>query len=139
MAMHQLGFTTRPSANNPSYGLSARTPGKAAPSDRLKSERRRPDMYKLSATVKSKGSDEESLNQAAGFPKSSDWFNDSFSGPAQKEMRSTVTHVDDDESEKNMGSNHSRGSDEDHMQIMVSKSFQVIDEEYLAPQGHVHR
>lgn len=132
MAMHKLGLTTRPSGARPSaYGLSAPLPGNAASSSgHMKSDKLRPDHFKLSATVQTQNSDEESRGEFA-TSKSNHWYapptvppKDHSSKKLQRSRRDN-----DNESEKSLRIKSSRSSNEDQMHIMVSKSFYITDEE----------
>lgn len=130
--MHKLGLSTRPSGNRPSaYGLSGHLQGQPASSSaHLKSDKLRPDIYKLSTTIRTQGSDEESRGD---MNKSSNWYQQSPSPPpvpSKDNRKSQRSRKDrDNESEKSLHIQSSRSSNEDTMQIMVSKSFYITDEE----------
>jgi hypothetical protein len=127
IAMHKLGLSTRPTgAYRPSaYGMSAPLPGNAAPNS--KADKLRPDMYKLSATVQTRTSDDEPT-QIGPFPKSPNWFGGNAPPNSKK---STRVDNSDNDSERSLRIKSSRSSAEDNFQngIMVSKSFYITDEE----------
>ncbi|CAN9121039.1 unnamed protein product [Alternaria alternata] len=128
IAMHKLGLSTRPSgAYRPSaYGMSAPLPANAAPGS--KADKLRPDMYKLSATVQTRTSDDEPT-QNGSYQKSPNWFGGASAPPNSKK----TTRVDnsDNDSQRSLRIKSSRSSEEDNFQngIMVSKSFYITDEE----------
>ncbi|CAN9212379.1 hypothetical protein CC77DRAFT_560505 [Alternaria alternata] len=128
IAMHKLGLSTRPSgAYRPSaYGMSAPLPGNAAPAS--KADKLRPDMYKLSATVQTRTSDDE-ITRDASFPKSPNWFGGTGAPPNSK--KSTRVDNSDNDSQRSLRIKSSRSSEEDNFQngILVSKSFYITDEE----------
>lgn len=125
--MHKLGLTTHnPSAYRPSaYAMSAPLPENAAGTGtHSKADKLRPDLYKLSATVKTRTSEEdlETGNQA----KSPNWFPNA----PQNSKKSTRVDNSDNDSEQSLRIKSSRSSTEDDFQgIMVSKSFYITDEE----------
>jgi hypothetical protein len=128
IAMHKLGLSTRPSgAYRPSaYGMSAPLPGNAAPAS--KADKLRPDMYKLSATVQTRTSDDE-ITRDGSFPKSPNWFGGTGAPPNSK--KSTRVDNSDNDSQRSLRIKSSRSSEEDNFQsgILVSKSFYITDEE----------
>jgi hypothetical protein len=126
IAMHKLGLSTRPSAYRPSaYGMSVPLPANAAPGS--KADKLRPDMYKLSATVQTRTSEEEPT-QSGSFPRSPNWFGNSAPPNSKK---STRVDNSDNDSERSLRIKSSRSSEEDNFQngILVSKSFYITDEE----------
>ncbi|KAF1947356.1 hypothetical protein EJ02DRAFT_140905 [Clathrospora elynae] len=128
IVMSKLGITTRPSRSRPSaYGMSAPLPGNAASASGSKAEHFRPDMYKLSAHVQTRISEDEDIPQIDDFPRSPNWFNTSTQGGSKKS-----SHDTDNESQKSLRIKSARPSMEDanmHHGIMVSKSFYITDEE----------
>ena len=88
-----------------------------------KADKLRPDLYKLSATVKTRTSEEE---LAMGKMKSPNWFPNA---PPNSKKSTRVDNSDND-SEQSLRIKSSRSSTEDDFQgIMVSKSFYITDEE----------
>jgi hypothetical protein len=79
--MSKLGLSTRKtSAYRPSaYGMSAPLPANGVPASGSRADKLRPDMYKLSATVRTRTSDDEPAPQPGSFPKSPNWFNNTQS------------------------------------------------------------
>jgi hypothetical protein len=128
IAVHKLGLSTSPSAYRPSggYGMSAKLPGNAASVSGMKAEKLRPDIYKLSASVRTRSSDEEAITPSEGFPKSPNWFNTSAPPNSKKNAHNT-----ENDSERSLNIKSSRNSHEENFQsgIMVSKSFYITDEE----------
>ena len=108
--------------------MSAPLPGNAASGQGDKVDKLRPDMFKLSATVQTHGSDDESLPRTGEFPKSPNWFNGNFPPAGSKEPKKSADQ-DDNGSERSLRMKSSRSSEEDNMHIMVSKSFFITDEE----------
>ncbi|KAG9189862.1 hypothetical protein G6011_06730 [Alternaria panax] len=136
IAMHKLGLSTRPSAYRPSaYGMSAPLPANVASGS--KADKLRPDMYKLSATVQTRTSDDEPA-QTGSLPKSPNWFGNSAPPNSKKS-----THVDssDNDSQRSLRIKSSRSSEEDNFQngILVSKSFYITDEERGSIQSAPYR
>lgn len=127
IAMARLGLNTRPTGQRPSnYGNSGQLPIHATPDSRHKSDKFRPDVYKLSATVQTKGSDVESAPHDDDLLKSPNWFSGGFSRPISTEKKKKEP---DNESERSLKIKSERSSEEDGMRIMVSKSFYITDEE----------
>ncbi|CAN9329827.1 unnamed protein product [Alternaria alternata] len=128
IAMHKLGLSTRPSgAYRPSaYGMSAPLPANAAPGS--KADKLRPDMYKLSATVQTRTSDDEPT-QNGSYQKSPNWFGGASAPPNSK--KSTRVDNSDNDSQRSLRIKSARSSEEDNFQngILVSKSFYITDEE----------
>ena len=126
--MHKLGLSTRPSgAYRPSaYGMSAPLPANAAPGS--KADKLRPDMYKLSATVQTRTSDDEPT-QNGSYQKSPNWFGGASAPPNSK--KSTRVDNSDNDSQRSLRIKSARSSEEDNFQsgILVSKSFYITDEE----------
>lgn len=125
--MHKLGLSTRnPSAYRPSaYGMSAPLPANGAASGmNSKADKLRPDHYKLSATVQTRTSEEDNIQNG----KPSNWFG--TSAPPNSKKTTRLDSIDN-ESERSLRITSSRGSLEDAFQngIMVSKSFYITDEE----------
>ncbi|RMZ69343.1 integral membrane [Pyrenophora seminiperda CCB06] len=123
IAMHKLGLSTRPSGYRPSaYGMSAPLPNKGASGMGSRADKLRPDMYKLSATVQTRTSDDQPLEPKG---KSPNWFDH----PSSK--KGTRNDNSDNDSENSMHIKSARNSAEEHFQngIMVSKSFYITDEE----------
>ncbi|KAI4912251.1 uncharacterized protein J4E92_010102 [Alternaria infectoria] len=123
IAMHKLGLSTRPTgAYRPSaYGMSAPLPGNAAGNS--KADKLRPDMYKLSATVQTRTSDDEPVSN------SNKWYGGKAPPNSKK---STRVDNSDNDSQRSLRIKSARSSaEEDHFQngIMVSKSFYITDEE----------
>jgi hypothetical protein len=126
IAMHKLGLSTRPTGYRPSaYGMSAPLPANAAPGS--KADKLRPDMYKLSATVQTRTSNDEPA-QTGSFPKSPNWFG---TGAPPNSKKTTRVDNSDNDSERSLRIKSSRSSEEDNFQngILVSKSFYITDEE----------
>ena len=125
--MHKLGLSTRKtSAYRPSaYGMSAPLPPNGAPASGSRADKLRPDMYKLSATVQTRSSDDEPAPPTGSFPKSPNWF-----GNAPSNSNKNTQHTDND-SERSLRLKSSRSSAEENFQngILVSKSFYITDEE----------
>jgi hypothetical protein len=131
LAMSRLGFSTQPSARRPSnYGLS----GPPLNGSQPKPDKLRPDMYKLSAVVETRASNDSGPRDTE-YPKSPNWFNVAGNGPKvppkDAKKKSLKNHADN-ESQRSlqMKSSSSRSLDEeDGMHILVSKSFYITDEE----------
>ncbi|EUC27626.1 hypothetical protein COCCADRAFT_111214 [Bipolaris zeicola 26-R-13] len=129
IAMSKLGLSTRnPSAYRPSaYAMSAPLPANAAASGTTsKADKLRPDMYKLSATVQTRTS-EDGIMQTGSKSKSPQWFPNA---PPNSKKSTRVDNSDND-SEQSLRNKSSRSSTEDIFSngIMVSKSFYITDEE----------
>jgi len=126
IAMHKLGLSTRPTGYRPSaYGMSAPIPNKGASGMGSKSDKLRPDMYKLSATVQTRTSDDQPLEPKSRSPH---WFDHPSTSQSKKGTR---TENSDNDSENSLRIKSARSSAEEHFQsgIMVSKSFYITDEE----------
>lgn len=117
-----------PSAYRPSaYAMSAPLPANAAASGTTsKADKLRPDLYKLSATVQTRTSEDE-IMQIGSKSKSPQWFPNA--PPNSK--KSTRVDNSDNGSEQSLRNKSSRSSTEDIFSngIMVSKSFYITDEE----------
>ncbi|EMD89543.1 hypothetical protein COCC4DRAFT_124963 [Bipolaris maydis ATCC 48331] len=129
IAMSKLGLSMRnPSAYRPSaYAMSAPLPANAAASGTTsKADKLRPDLYKLSATVQTRTSEDE-IMQIGSKSKSPQWFPNA--PPNSK--KSTRVDNSDNGSEQSLRNKSSRSSTEDIFSngIMVSKSFYITDEE----------
>ncbi|EUC41376.1 hypothetical protein COCMIDRAFT_106331 [Bipolaris oryzae ATCC 44560] len=129
IAMSKLGLSTRnPSAYRPSaYAMSAPLPANAAVSGTAsKADKLRPDLYKLSATVQTRTSEDE-IMQTGSKSKSPQWFPNA---PPNSKKSTRVDNSDND-SEQSLRNKSSRSSTEDIFSngIMVSKSFYITDEE----------
>ncbi|KAF9699097.1 hypothetical protein EKO04_003332 [Ascochyta lentis] len=121
LVMHQLGLTTRPTRQKPSnYGLQT-PPASQSLSIRHKGSKHCPDMYALSNVPETRTSD-DSLAKEPSFPKSQNWLNGDVRTMTKSQVRS------DNESERSLRLKSSRSSGDDHMQIMVSKTFWVDEE-----------
>ena len=106
--------------------MTAPLPGNAAASGtNSKADKLRPDLYKLSATVQTRTSEEEL--QLGNKMKSTNWFPNA---PPNSKKGTRVDNSDND-SEQSLRIKSSRSSTEDDFQngIMVSKSFFITDEE----------
>lgn len=103
--------------------MTAPLPANAASSNghNPKADKLRPDMFKLSATVQTRTSDDSSLARTGNYHKTPNWF-------AGKESK-RGNPDNDNESERSLRVKSSRNSEEDNMHIMVSKSFFITDEE----------
>ncbi|USP82283.1 hypothetical protein yc1106_09557 [Curvularia clavata] len=127
IVMHKLGLTTHnPSAYRPSaYAMSRPLPENAAGTGtNSKADKLRPDHYKLSATVKTRTSEEDL--ETGNKMKSPNWFPNA----PQNSKKSTRVDNSDNDSEQSLRIKSSRSSTEDDFQgIMVSKSFYITDEE----------
>ncbi|KAH6878469.1 hypothetical protein J4E91_010496 [Alternaria rosae] len=123
IAMHKLGLSTRPTgAYRPSaYGMTAPLPGNAAGNS--KADKLRPDMYKLSATVQTRTSDDEPPHNG------SNWYGGKAPPNSKK---STRVDNSDNDSQRSLRIKSARSSAEEvdfQNGIMVSKSFYITDEE----------
>lgn len=131
LAFRKLGITTRNTGQSPSgYGLSGPSKPFRSPISNERAEKSRSDVFKHSTTIQSRVSDDghaPRLTERAASPK---WYRGSFAprqGP--KESRRNTTDVDN-ESEQSLKIKSSRSSEEgEGMNIMVSKSFYITDEE----------
>jgi hypothetical protein len=105
--------------------MSAPLPANGVPASGSRADKLRPDMYKLSATVRTRTSDDEPAPQPGSFPKSPNWFNNTQSNSKKS------AHNTDNDSERSLRLKSSRSSAEEDFQngIMVSKSFFITDEE----------
>ncbi|KAH7402831.1 hypothetical protein BKA66DRAFT_564726 [Pyrenochaeta sp. MPI-SDFR-AT-0127] len=127
LAMARLGLNTRPSGQRPSgYGNSGKLPIHDGPHSRQKSDQFRPEIYKLSNVVQTKGSDEESIKHDEEYLKSPNWYSGGFGRPISTEKKNKES---DNESQRSLKIKSSRSSEDDGMHIMVSKSFYITDEE----------
>jgi hypothetical protein len=105
--------------------MSAPLPGHVASGHGGKADKLRPDIYKLSASVQTRSSDEEPALPPGSFPKSPNWFNTSTPPTSKKNA-----HTSERDSEKSLKIKSSRSSNEEFQNgIMVSKSFYITDEE----------
>jgi hypothetical protein len=132
--MHHLGITTIPTGKRPSYGGQS---GPLAMSNNgrsnQKSEGLRPDVYKLSNVIETRLSHDSGHGTSENL-KSPNWNPSPAPHLPSKESKKLTKkkHTDDTESQRslNMHTKTSSSSiDEDPMQIMVSKSFYITDEE----------
>jgi hypothetical protein len=125
--MTRLGLTTAPTNNRPSYG------GKSGPLDNFSSSRNlkssqkqdstRPDIYKLSTLIESR------ISQDSTRETKSPWRENTATPPVPtKDLPKKLSkkHHHDTESEKSLKIS---SDDEDHLQILVQKSFYITDEE----------
>jgi hypothetical protein len=126
-----MGITTNPT-KRPSYGGQS---GPLAVSSNLrsnqKSEHIRPDVYKLSTVIETRKS-LDSGHGASENIKSPHWYPSALPPMPAKEQKKLTKKHSDNESQRslNMNTKTSTSSiDEDPMQIMVSKSFYITDEE----------
>jgi len=105
--------------------MSAPIPNKGASGMGSKSDKLRPDMYKLSATVQTRTSDDQPLEPKSRSPH---WFDHPSTSQSKKGTR---TENSDNDSENSLRIKSARSSAEEHFQsgIMVSKSFYITDEE----------
>ncbi|KAL7779615.1 hypothetical protein CFE70_009120 [Pyrenophora teres f. teres 0-1] len=126
IAMHKLGLSTRPTGYRPSaYGASVPLPNKGSSGLGSKADKLRPDMYKLSATVQTRTSDDQPLEPKS---KSPHWFDHPSTSQSKKGTRNDNS---DNDSDTSLHIKSARSSAEDQFQhgIMVSKSFYITDEE----------
>ncbi|KAI1509026.1 hypothetical protein PtrSN002B_005377 [Pyrenophora tritici-repentis] len=126
IAMHKLGLSTRPTGYRPSaYGMSAPLPNKGTSGMGSKADKLRPDMYKLSATVQTRTSDDQPLEPKS---KSPHWFDHPSTSQSKK---GTANDASDNDSDNSLRIKSARSSAEEQFQngIMVSKSFYITDEE----------
>jgi hypothetical protein len=136
LAMHQLGITTNPTGKRPSYGGQsgplAMSNKSNNPRSAQKQDSYRPDVYKLSTVIETRKS-MDSGHGASENIKSPGWGPTALPQvPAKDHKKLTKKHASDNESERslNHGTKTSSSSiDEDPMQIMVSKTFYITDEE----------
>lgn len=128
--MQGLGLNTRPTGQRPSgYGLSAsKLPIPASGRSHRQHEKLPPDTYPMGSAVQTQHSDIEAAVQIDDSAKSSSWFTGSFGRPAPKDGKKFEKRETDNESERSLRIKSERNS-EDGMQIMVSKSFYMTDEE----------
>jgi hypothetical protein len=135
--MHQLGITTDPT-KRPSYGgqsgpLNAISNKSANLRSNQKQESYRPDVYKLSTVIETRRSMDSGLGASENI-KSPNWAPTALPQPPPKDHRKLTKNrvISDNESERSLN-HHTKTSsssiDEDPMQIMVSKSFYITDEE----------
>ncbi|EAT91617.2 hypothetical protein SNOG_00122 [Parastagonospora nodorum SN15] len=124
LAMHRLGLSTQ----RPSYG------GKSNPinamggaSSNQKQDSLRPDVYKLSTVVETRKSNDSGHKNNDKY-----WYDGALPQVPPKESKKlSKKHQSDNESQRSlkMKSSSASSDDEDPMQIMVSKSFYITDEE----------
>ncbi|KAJ4374303.1 hypothetical protein N0V83_003044 [Neocucurbitaria cava] len=127
LAMQGLGLNTRPTGQRPSnYGLSgSKLAIPASGRSHRQHEKLPPDTYPMGSTVQTQHSDIEAAVQIDDSAKSSSWFTGSFPRPPPKDGKKFEKRQIDNESERSLTERNS----EDGMQIMVSKSFYMTDEE----------
>lgn len=132
--MHRLGLTTQATNPRPSYGgksgpLASPSAKKSNNVSSTKQDSFRPDTYKLSAVVETRTSIETTRE-----PKSP-WFSTTATTalppmPPKEPKKLLKKHHADNESERSLKMKSSTSEDEDDgMQIMVSRSFYITDDQ----------
>lgn len=137
VAMTKLGLTTtqrgekRPSGpsysgkSGPLAGGSTRSNQKLQTSDSL-----RPDNYKLSAIVETRGSsDDDAGLRPIEYPGTSTWFPGRAQSSAKDAKKLAKKSQSDNESERSFKLKDSRSSNDEEQGIMVSRTFYITDEE----------
>lgn len=142
LAMHRLGLTTGGTNPRPSYGgksgpLGNPSSKRSNPLSSAKQDSLRPDIYKLSTVIETRNSTETTRE-----PKSP-WYTSTATTalpplpPKESKKLSKKQHADN-ESERSLKMKSSASEDEeDGMQIMVSKSFYITDEERSLASGQI--
>jgi hypothetical protein len=127
-----MGITTNPT-KRPSYG--GQSGPLAASSNNLrsnqKSEHVRPDVYKLSTVIETRRSFDSGHGTSENI-KSPNWYPGALPQIPPKEQKKLTKKHSDNESQRSLNMNTKTSSssiDEDPMQIMVSKTFYITDEE----------
>jgi|TARA_R110002003_G_scaffold242_4_gene17262 hypothetical protein len=129
--MSRLGLSTQRTGQRPSQGgLSGQLGAGGAYGSHQKSENLRPDLYKLSNVIETRPS-HDSGPRDGDIPKSPNWYNGGFQQSSSKESKKlSKKNAADNESEKSLKmKSRTSSEDEEGMQIMVSKSFYITDEE----------
>jgi hypothetical protein len=124
--MTRLGLTTAPTNNRPSYG------GKSGPLDNFSSSKNLrsnqkqdstpPDIYNLSTLLETR------VSQDSTRERKSPWHQNTAPVVPTKDMPKKLSKRQnvESESEKNLKMS---SEEEDHMHILVQKSFYITDEE----------
>jgi hypothetical protein len=126
LAMSRLGLTTAP---RQSYGGKSGPLGggmsskNSKPNTENKQDSLRPDVYKLSTVIETRRSHDSDREEK--------WYPTALPPvPTKESKKLSKRQMNDNESERSLKIKTSTSSDdEDNMQIMVSKSFYITDEE----------
>jgi len=123
LAMHRLGLSTQ----RPSYGGKSNPINATGASTNPKQDSLRPDVYKLSTVVETRKS-----NDSGNRTNDNYWYDGALPQiPPKEPKKLSKKHQSDNESQRSlkMKSSSASSDDEEPMQIMVSKSFYITDEE----------